>query len=81
MLFLSKSSIDIFNYCTIAIFRLTDLTEAINEKVKIGCTGITFTYAFGQQQHSVSGQSSCPQSNIKEKQVQPFNNIIKSIFS
>ena len=76
MLFLSKSSIHIFNHCTVAIFRLTDLTEAINEKVKIGCTGIAFTCAFRQQQHRVSGQCSSPQTNKKEKPVQPFNNIL-----
>ena len=49
VLFLSESNIHIFN----AIFRMTDLTESMNEKVKIGCTGIAFTYAFRQQQHSV----------------------------
>ena len=74
MLFLSESSIHIFNQCAVAIFRLTDLTEAINEKVKIGCTGIDFTYAF-RQQHWVSGQCSCPQANMKENQYN-FNNIL-----
>ena len=44
-MFLSESSIHIFNHCTVAIFRLKDLTEAINEEVKIGCTGIAFTYS------------------------------------
>ena len=39
MLFSSESSIHIFNDCTVAILRLNDLTEAINEKVEIGCTG------------------------------------------
>ena len=76
MLFLSESSIHIFSHCTVAIFRWTDLTEAINEKVKIGCTGMAFTYAFRQQQHWVWGQYSCSQANMKEKPVQPFNNII-----
>ena len=76
MLFLRESSIHIFNHCTVPIFRLTDLTEAINEKIKLGCTGIAFTYAFRQQQHWVSGQCSCPQAIMKEKPVQPFNNIL-----
>ena len=80
MLFLGESSIHVFKNCTVAIFRLNVLTEANNEKVKIGFTGIAFTYAFRQQQHFVSGQCSCPQANMKEKPVQPFNNII-SIFS
>ena len=72
----------IFNHCAVAIFRLTDLTEAINEKVKIGCTGIAFTYAYRQQQqqHSVSSQCSCPQAYMKEKPVQPFNNLGKFFF-
>ena len=74
MLFLSESSIHIFNHCTVAVFRLTDLTEAINEKAKIGCTSIACTYAFRLQQHWISGQCSCPQANMKEKPVQPFNN-------
>ena len=43
MLCLSESNIYIFNHSTVAILRLTNLTEAINEKVKIGCTGIAFT--------------------------------------
>ena len=47
MLFLSESCIHKFNHCTVAIFRLTDLTEAMNEKVKIGCSGFAFTYALG----------------------------------
>ena len=93
MFFLSESSIHLFNHCTVAIFRLPDLTGAINEKVKIGCTGIAFTaaalglgskyvhlcmkkYAFKQQQHWVQVQCSCPQANLKEKPVQPFNNIL-----
>ena len=80
MLFLSESSIPILNHCKVANFELTDLTETNNENVKIGCTSIAFTYAFRQQQHSVSGQCSCPQANMKEKTVQPFNNIVKSIF-
>ena len=67
MLFLSESSIHILNHCKVGIFGLTDLTEAINENVKIGCTGIAFTYAFRQQHHSVSSQYSCPQANMKEK--------------
>ena len=60
MLFSSESSIHIFNDCTVAILRLTDLTEAINEKVKIGCTGIAFKYALRQQQHSVSVNAAVP---------------------
>ena len=52
-----------FNHCTVPIFRLTDLIEAINEKVKLGCTGIVFT-------------CSCPRANMKEQPVQPFNNIL-----
>ena len=34
----------LFNHCTVAIFRLTDLIEAINEMFKIGCNGIAFTF-------------------------------------
>ena len=49
MLIISKPSIHVFNRCTVAISRLTDLTEAINEKVKIGCPCIAFTYAFRQR--------------------------------
>ena len=75
MLFLSELNIHILIICTVPIFRLTDLTEAINEKVKIGCTGIAFTYAFRQQQHSVLGQCSCPEANTKEKN--QCNNLIK----
>ena len=60
MLFLNESSIHILNHCKVAIFGLTDLTEVIDENVKIGCTGIAFTYAFRQQQRSVSSQCSCP---------------------
>ena len=81
MLFLSESSIHIFNHCTVAIFRFTDLTQAINEKVKIGCTGIAFTCLQATGQLLVRGQCSSPEANMKEKPVQPFNKIVKTIFS
>ena len=37
-------------YCTVAIVRFIDLLETINERVKIGCTVIAFTF---RQQGSI----------------------------
>ena len=70
MLFLSESSIHVFNYCTVAIFRLTDLKEVINKRLKLVVLVLP----------SVLVQCSCPEAILKEKTVQPFNNIVKCIF-
>ena len=72
----------LFNHCTVAMFRLTDLTEAINEMFKIGSNGIAFTYLpSGSRAAFGLGSCSCLQANMKEKPIQPFNKIVKSIFS